>query len=82
MFKKIFTLVVTVFFVFLGLWIAQDNAGIVTVTLLGFPVEGMSLGLWLLIMLFGGVLLGMLASLPLIIKQSLARKSGSKSADI
>src|SRR5690606_35087478 len=49
-----------------GLWVAQDNPGQVSVTLLGFPVGAQSLGVWLLLAFFLGVIIGLLATLPLL----------------
>lgn len=63
---------------FVGLWLAQDNAGLVTVVLLGFPLEGLSLGVWLLLALLVGVVLGMAASLPLIARQSTRKRRAER----
>jgi uncharacterized integral membrane protein len=60
--------------VFAGVWLTMDNAQPVTVTLLGFPVPELPLGLWLLIMLVSGVGLGMLASIPLIARKGLENR--------
>src|SRR5690606_755060 len=49
-----------------GLWVAQDNPGQVSVTLLGFPAGALSLGVWLLLAFFLGVISGLLATLPLL----------------
>lgn len=56
------------FCVFLGGWTAQDNAQDVAVKLLGFDMPSGSLGAWLLAMLAVGVLLGLGASAPLIMR--------------
>lgn len=53
---------------FLGLWIAQDNPQEVTITLLGFELGMVPVGLTLVISLATGVILGMLASLPVILR--------------
>lgn len=52
--------------IFVGIWIALDNSQVVEVQLLGFSLPSMSLGLWLVIVFVAGVLLGLLASLPMI----------------
>lgn len=51
---------------FVGLWIAQDNSQQVGVTLLGFSLADLSLGLWLLFAFVAGVIIGLLATLPLV----------------
>jgi uncharacterized integral membrane protein len=66
---KTIVLVLTILIcAFLGLWIAQDNPQPVTLSLLGFPLGQLPLGLWLILALVCGLALGMLASLPLILK--------------
>jgi len=55
---------------FIGLWIAQDNPQIVEVTLLGFPISSLPLGLWLLLMFAVGLAIGLVASVPLVARTS------------
>jgi uncharacterized integral membrane protein len=76
--NRLLSLILVVICLFLGLWIAQDNAQVETVTLLGFAIDNISLGVWLLVMLFSGVLLGMLASLPLIVGRSARMKRAER----
>ena len=66
--RKFLLFAVVVLCLFLGLWTAQDNAEPVTVTLLGFSLPEMALGLWLLLMLAAGAALGVLASMPMIFR--------------
>ena len=66
--KRIILGLIVILFLFLGLWIAQDNPQTVDVILLGFALKPLSLGMWLLITLAVGVVLGMLASLPVIFR--------------
>lgn len=66
--KSLLLLVAVLLCLFLGLWFAQDNPDQVTVTLLGFPLPELSLGIWLVVTLFTGILLGLLSSLPLILR--------------
>lgn len=54
---------------FLGLWLTQDNPQLVNVKLLGFDIAPLPLGFWLLITLVAGILIGMLASIPMIIRK-------------
>ncbi len=55
---------------FLGLWITQDNPQSVAVSFLGFAMPELPLGLWLVISLAFGVVIGMLASLPALLRSS------------
>lgn len=73
--KKMIYLIVVLFCLFIGLWIAQDNPQVVAVRLLGFPLSGLSLGLWLLLALACGILAGLAATLPLLWRlESINRK--------
>ena len=72
--KKLLLFAAIVLCLFLGLWTAQDNAQPVDVRLLGFSLPSLSLGLWLLIMLGMGVILGILASLPAIVRSRPERR--------
>ncbi len=63
--KKILAVAVLLLFVFVGLWTAQDNTATVVVALLGFPVTGWSIGLWLVVAFGAGVVVTLLATLPL-----------------
>jgi uncharacterized membrane protein YciS (DUF1049 family) len=62
--KKTLLLMLFLVFLFFGIWLAKDNPAVVTVALLGFPVSGLSLGLWLLLMLFAGIMLGLIVTAP------------------
>ncbi len=66
--KNYSLLIGVLFCVFLGGWTAQDNAQEVAVRLLGFVMPSLSLGGWLLIMFAVGVVLGLAASAPLIMR--------------
>ena len=50
--------------VLLGVWVVQDNALEVPVTLLGFPLLELPLGIWLLAAFLGGSVLSYVVSLP------------------
>ena len=49
-FKTLLLFVAVLLAVFLGLWIVQDNPEQTAITLLGFPLWVMPLGLWILSM--------------------------------
>ncbi|MCK9502871.1 MAG: LapA family protein [Porticoccaceae bacterium] len=68
--KKILLWLVVLLSFFIGLWVAQDNPQVVDITLLGFSAAPLPLGLWLLVMFTAGIAVGLLASLPLVIKTS------------
>lgn len=68
--KKILIFFLLLLSIFLGLWLAQDNQQPVVVTLLGFPLESLPLGLWLVAMFAAGVVLGLLAGVPTILNIS------------
>ena len=72
--KKLFAGLVMLLFVFVGLWTAQDNAQPVTVTLLGFETGSFSLGLWLLLTFLTGVVVALLATLPIVWRLNAARR--------
>ncbi len=67
---------------FVGLWVAQDNAQPVEVRLVGFALPPLPLGLWLLIMLSAGVVLGMLASLPAMVRARSDRRRYEQSRSV
>lgn len=73
--KKIVYLLVALISLFTGLWIAQDNPETVVITLLGFPLGGMSAGLWLLLAFAVGILAGLAATLPLIWRLTAANRT-------
>ncbi|MFA5495189.1 MAG: LapA family protein [Porticoccaceae bacterium] len=62
--------ILALFCLFVGLWIAQDNSQQVGVTLLGFSLADLSLGLWLLFAFVTGVIFGLLVTLPLLWRQA------------
>lgn len=56
--------IILLLFAFLiGIWFALENAQVVPVTLLGFNLPSLSLGVWLLLFTVLGMLLGMIVSL-------------------
>lgn len=61
--------------IFLGLWLTQDNPQLVEVKVLGFEVAPLPLGFWLIIALVSGVAVGMLASMPVIIRKGREAKA-------
>lgn len=61
--------------IFLGLWLTQDNPQLVNVSVLGFQLAPLPLGFWLLITLVSGILIGMLASMPMIIRKGREAKA-------
>jgi len=71
--KRIFVAILFIFFLLLGFWVAQENSAPVAIKLFGFPIQQVSLGLCLLAMFFSGVLLGLLAGTPSILR--IARKN-------
>ena len=66
--KRIFMILVVIFCIFIGLWVAQDNPQAVALSLLGFPLGEIPLGFGLLLALASGVFAGILASLPMIVR--------------
>jgi len=56
--KLVVAVLVLLFVTGLGFWIGVDNTELVSPRLLGFDMPEWSLGAWLTLMLFGGVLLG------------------------
>ncbi|HEY8384958.1 MAG TPA: LapA family protein [Porticoccaceae bacterium] len=72
--KKLLTGLVLLIFIFLGVWTAQDNAQLVDVTLLGFDVGSLSLGLWLVLSFLAGVVIALVATLPLAWRLAAARR--------
>lgn len=66
--KKILVYGFIILCVFIGLWTAQDNPQLVDIRLLGFPVGPIPLGFCLVIMLVTGMIVGMLASLPIMLR--------------
>lgn len=50
--------------VLIGVWIVQDNPLEVPVTLLGFPLLQLPLGIWLLAAFLAGIVLSYVVSLP------------------
>ena len=50
--------------VLIGIWIVQDNPLEVPVTLLGFPLLQLPLGIWLLAAFLAGSVLSYIVSLP------------------
>jgi len=54
--------------VFVGVWTTLDNPQEVSVNLLGFALPSLSLGVWLILIFVVGTLVGMAASLPMIIR--------------
>ena len=50
--------------VLIGIWIVQDNPLEVPVTLFGFPLLQLPLGIWLLVSFLAGSVLSYVASLP------------------
>ncbi len=66
--KRLLYALILLLCLFMGLWLTQDNPQAVTVTLLGFSLPPLALGLWLVIALVGGVVLGMAASLPRLLR--------------
>lgn len=48
----------------LGAWFALENSASVAVSLFGFPLPALSLGVWLLLFTGLGVVLGFVFSLP------------------
>ena len=73
--------------VLLGVWVVQDNALEVPVTLLGFPLLELPLGIWLLAAFLGGSVLSYVVSLPVSLGQRaqarrLQRQLGLAEAEI
>jgi uncharacterized integral membrane protein len=66
--KKILLWLIILLSFFVGLWVAQDNPQVVDITLLGFSINPMPLGLWLLLMFATGLAVGLIAGLPLVMK--------------
>jgi len=66
--KKILLWLIILLSFFIGLWVAQDNPQVVDITLLGFSINPMPLGLWLLLMFATGLAVGLIAGLPLVMK--------------
>ncbi len=66
--KRFLLSLLLLFCVLLGIWVARDNQTSVELVLFGFPVSDQSLGIWLLLALFAGVLLGIASSLPPILR--------------
>ena len=66
--KNLLQLVAILICIFIGWWTAQDNTEIVPVYLLGFHLPPLSVGVWLMVMLAAGAVLGMLASLPVLFR--------------
>lgn len=52
----------------LGVWFALENAQAVPVTLMGLGLPSLSLGVWLLIFTALGTVLGMVVSLPPVLR--------------
>ncbi len=50
--------------VLMGIWVVQDNPREVPVTLLGFPLVQLPLGIWLLAAFLAGSMLSYIAGLP------------------
>lgn len=66
--KRLFLSALLLFCLLLGIWVVRDNQASVELVLFGFPVSDQSLGVWLLLALFIGVLLGIASSLPPIMR--------------
>lgn len=66
--KNILLALAVMLSIFIGLWLGQDNPDTVNVVLLGFQLPPLPLGVWLLVALVVGIVLGLLASLPLLIR--------------
>jgi len=66
--KNILMTLMIIFFIFIGLWVAQDNPQAVAISLLGFPLGEIPLGFGLVSVLALGVLVGILSSLPVIVR--------------
>ncbi|HAD07899.1 MAG TPA: hypothetical protein DCF62_00315 [Porticoccaceae bacterium] len=62
--KTLLTFVAVLLAVFLGLWIVQDNPAQTAVTLLGFPLLTLPLGLWILVFFGAGLALGLCLCYP------------------
>ena len=73
--KKFFYSLLILISLFIGLWIAQDNPDTELVTLFGFPLGGISIGLWLLLAFAVGILAGLAATLPLIWRLTAANRA-------
>lgn len=63
-FKTLLLFVAVLLAVFLGLWIVQDNPEQTAITLLGFPLWVMPLGLWILVFFGVGLALGFCLCYP------------------
>ncbi|MCK9468538.1 MAG: LapA family protein [Porticoccaceae bacterium] len=72
--KKLIAGLVLVLFVFVGLWTAQDNTQPVAVTLLGFEAGHFALGLWLVLAFLAGVVVALVATLPIAWRLAAARR--------
>ena len=73
--------------VLIGIWIVQDNPLEVPVTLLGFPLLQLPLGIWLLATFLAGSVLSYIVSLPGSLRQRtqsrrLKRQLGLAEAEI
>ncbi|MDF1831245.1 MAG: lipopolysaccharide assembly protein LapA domain-containing protein [Porticoccaceae bacterium] len=73
--------------VLIGIWIVQDNPLEVPVTLLGFPLVQLPLGIWLLAAFLGGSMLSYIAGLPSTLRKTaqvrrLERQLGLAAAEI
>lgn len=66
--KRLLLSLLLLFCVLLGIWVARDNQASAELVLFGFPIGDLSLGVWLLLALFAGVLLGIASSLPPILR--------------
>jgi len=62
--KTLLLFIAVLLAVFLGLWIVQDNPEQTAITLLGFPLWIMPLGLWLLAFFGAGLALGFCLCYP------------------
>lgn len=73
--------------VLIGIWIVQDNPLEVSVTLLGFPLLQLPLGIWLLAAFLAGSVVSYVVSLPNTLRQRtqvrrLQRQLGLAEAEI
>ena len=81
--KRLFTVVVLVSCIALGMWLYADNRDPVTLTLLGYALPAVPLALWIISTFAAGVAAGMLASLlPLVWHRRRLRKLERSSAQL
>lgn len=73
--KQFLSIFLFLVFVFLGLWLAQDNSQRVEVTLFGFTAGELTLGIALLVAFALGVVVTLCATLPVTLRLGRARKA-------